>query len=168
MSKYLQVAGFLDNSGANGTGLRSVLFVSGCTFHCDDCQNKDFWSLSYGDRISTDEIFKRIKKNSAITDGVTFCGGEPFQSAEALSELATMIKTEGMNLWSYSGYTFEQLLNSNDPHKLNLLGKIDVLIDGLFVKELFDESLYYRGSSNQRIIDVQKSLSLGKVVELTF
>jgi anaerobic ribonucleoside-triphosphate reductase activating protein len=162
----LQVAGFLNNSLVNGTGLRSVVFVSGCRHRCNGCHNKDMQDYNYGDSIEVDEVFERIKRNIPLIKGVTFSGGEPFDSARGLTELAVKLKKEDLNIWSYSGYTYEELINSKDTYKLKLLECIDVLVDGKFDENLKEGAPKYAGSSNQRIIDVKKSREACKVVEL--
>ncbi|WP_053956798.1 anaerobic ribonucleoside-triphosphate reductase activating protein [Inediibacterium massiliense] len=162
----LQVAGFLDNSTVNGKGLRSVLFVSGCNHNCIGCHNKDMQDCNYGDKVSLDHIFHRIQHNIPLILGVTFSGGEPFDQAQPLATLAKKIKDEELNLWCYTGYTYEEILQSNDAHKLNLLKHIDVLIDGKFNENLKNDAFKYVGSTNQRIIDVKESLKSKKIIIL--
>ncbi|WP_129596277.1 anaerobic ribonucleoside-triphosphate reductase activating protein [Anaerophilus nitritogenes] len=162
----LQVAGFLDNSTVNGKGLRSVLFVSGCNHNCIGCHNKDMQDFNYGDRVSLDHILNRIQHNIPLISGVTFSGGEPFEQAQPLTTLAKKIKDKGLNLWCYTGYTYEEILQSNNRDKLNLLKQIDVLIDGKFNDKLKDDACKYVGSTNQRIIDVKESLKLEKIITL--
>lgn len=145
----LQVAGFLNHSAVNGEGFRSVLFVSGCHHNCSDCHNEAMQDFHYGDQVAVYDIFTRILKNKPLIDGVTFSGGEPFEQAEALSALAQLIKGDQLNIWCYSGYTYEQLVK--DADKKRLLSHIDVLVDGPFIKSLSNGNLKYRGSSNQHI-----------------
>ncbi|WP_438335151.1 anaerobic ribonucleoside-triphosphate reductase activating protein [Clostridium cochlearium] len=163
---YLQVAGFLDNSLANGEGLRSVLFLSGCKHECKGCHNLAMQDFEYGDRISIDDIIKRIRKNIPIIRGVTFSGGEPLEQAENLAELALMIKKDDLNIWCYTGYEFEYILSNMD--KINgwkiLIENIDILVDGTFQQDKIEPNLKYKGSYNQRIIDVKKSLLAKKVI----
>ncbi len=163
----LQVAGFLDNSMVNGKGLRSVLFVSGCNHNCEGCHNKVMQAFDYGDKVNIDDLLNRIKHNVPLINGVTFSGGEPFEQAKGLSVLAEKVKKQGLNLWCYTGYTYEKILQSNDEHKIKLLKYIDVLVDGKFEKNLTEGSSKYAGSSNQRIINVQESLKLGKIILVT-
>lgn len=167
-NKYLQVAGFLDNSLANGAGLRSVLFVSGCKHNCEGCQNIEMQSFCYGDKVSLKDISKRIESNMPLIRGVTFSGGEPLEHTKELSILAKEIKELGLNIWCYTGYTFEYIkeeVNKNVQLK-ELMSLIDVLVDGKYDELKKDGSLKYRGSSNQRIIDVKKSLNKDKIVTL--
>lgn len=159
----IQLAGFLDNSLVNGEGIRSVVFVSGCRHNCEGCHNKAMQDFNYGDTIEIDHVFRRIKNNIPIINGVTFSGGEPFEQPKALFELAKKVKKQGLDIWCYSGYTFEEILNSGDFDKIKLLTEIDVLIDGKFKKELTDGAPKYAGSRNQRIIDVKASLRCKKI-----
>lgn len=161
----IQIAGFLDNSLVNGQGLRSVVFVSGCNHACPGCHNKPMQDFNYGDRVDISEVFSRIKQNIPIIRGVTFSGGEPFEQPKALTVLADQIKAEGLDIWCYTGYTFEEILESSDPNKIKLLYKVDVLIDGKFRKDLMEGASKYTGSKNQRIIDVKESLKNKKVVK---
>ena len=154
----LQIGGFLHNSLVNGDGIRAVIFVSGCEHNCVGCQNEFMQDYNYGDSVSLDDIMKKIKKNIPIIKGVTFSGGEPFESTELLSKLAEEIRVLGLNIWCYSGYTYEEIINSGDNYKLRLLSFIDVLIDGKFDKALMEGASKYTGSTNQRIIDVGKSI----------
>ncbi|RXM77857.1 anaerobic ribonucleoside-triphosphate reductase activating protein [Clostridium tetani] len=163
---YLQVAGFLDNSLANGKGLRSVLFLSGCNHKCKGCHNLIMQDFKYGDRVKIDEIIDRVRKNIPIIRGVTFSGGEPLEQAEDLARLASMIKKENLNIWCYTGYEFEYILDNMDKINgwKNLIQNIDILVDGTFQKDKNKPKLKYKGSSNQRIIDVQKSLIAKKII----
>lgn len=160
----LQIGGFLDNSLVNGEGLRSVIFVSGCKHNCGNCHNKAMQGFDYGDAASIEDVLQKIVKNMPIIKGVTFSGGEPFESAEALSKLSEKIRTLGLSIWCYSGYTYEEIIQSEDSYKLGLLSLIDVLIDGEFHEELKEDASKYTGSSNQRVIDVQKSILGNKII----
>lgn len=148
--KYLQVAGFLDNSAVNGEGLRSVLFLSGCTHQCPGCHNIDMQDPLYGESISIEEIVTRIKDNMPIINGVTISGGEPFLQGSALVPLLKQIKALALNCWVYTGYTHEQILDNEKFSQL--LPWIDVLIDGRFEKDLLTHDIPYIGSTNQRIL----------------
>lgn len=160
----LQIGGFLDNSLVNGDGMRSVIFVSGCMHNCESCQNEFMQDFNYGDSASIQDILEKIKKNIPIIKGVTFSGGEPFESAAALSKLSEKIRDLGLSIWCYSGYTYEELINSGDNDKLRLLRLIDVLIDGKFNEALMGGASKYTGSSNQRIIDIGKSILENQIV----
>lgn len=160
----LQIGGFLDNSLVNGEGIRSVIFVSGCMHNCESCQNEFMQDFNYGDSVSVHNIVKKIKRNMPIIKGITFSGGEPFESAVALSKLAEEAKDLGLNIWCYSGYTFEEIMHSGDSDKLRLIKSIDVLIDGKFDETLKLGANKYTGSSNQRIIDTRKSILENKII----
>lgn len=164
----LRLAGFLDNSLVNGKGLRSVVFVSGCKHNCDGCQNCEMQDFNYGETVSINDIYDRIKDNIPIIKGVTFSGGEPMEHAKELWTLGCMLKELNLNIWCYTGYTFEDIqnqANSNDkPYFRKLLEVVDVLVDGRFEKDKASSDLKFRGSSNQRIIDVPKSLHTNSIV----
>lgn len=163
---------------ANGEGIRVSLFTSGCTHACPGCFNQAYQSFSYGQEMTMD-IVDRIKEelNKDYVAGLTLLGGEPFQ-AQGLEAYLRPIREEidrlnemgakkahrqayaKKDIWIYSGYTFEELME--DESKVRLLALCDVLVDGLFKEELKDLRLRFRGSSNQRILDVQASLKEGK------
>lgn len=161
----LQVAGFLDNSLVNGQGLRSVLFLSGCHHNCKGCHNKVIQDFCYGEKVDIEDVFFRIKRNIPIIRGVTFSGGEPFEQANILWKLARSVKGEGLNIWCYTGYTFEYILNNLDNEGWKeLINIVDVLVDGRFEEDKVAKDLKYIGSSNQRIINVRESLKNNKVI----
>ena len=149
----------------NGEGLRVVLWVSGCSHHCKGCHNPETHSFDGGYISHPENIIKAIEQNPLL-QGVTFSGGEPFVQAEAFAELGEEIKKRGLHLMTYSGYTFEQLLNGSEAQK-TLLKHIDVLIDGPFLQAEKTLTAVFRGSKNQRIINVPASLKEGKVIEIT-
>ena len=147
----------------NGEGLRSVLWVAGCTHCCDGCQNPQTWDISGGiefDENAKLELFNSLKPD--YISGVTFSGGDPLHpfNKECVLDLAKKIKEQFKNktVWLYTGFLWEEIKDNID------LSNIDVLVDGEFQKELNDNNLKWVGSSNQRIIDVQKSLKEGIVV----
>ena len=155
----VRVFGTANDSIVDGPGLRYALFVQGCKHNCKGCHNPKSHSLDGGTLKDTDEIFEEIKKNPLL-DGVTFSGGEPFLQAKALSELAKKIKTLGLNLYVYSGFTFEELVcgaNENNSWR-ELLEQTDFLVDGKFEEDKKHYTLLFKGSENQRIIDVRESL----------
>lgn len=159
-----KIGGFLDNSLVNGDGIRAVIFVSGCIHNCEGCQNEFMQDFNYGEDASIDDIMQRIKRNMPIIKGVTFSGGEPFESAVALSMLSEEVRSKGLDIWCYSGYTFEEIISSGDSDKLRLLSSIDVIVDGKFNETLMEGASKYTGSSNQRIIDVEKSILKNEIV----
>lgn len=144
---------------ANGPGIRTSIFVTGCTHNCKGCFNKEYQSFSYGDAWTNKETEKVISylKLPEIT-GLTLLGGEPMQNEKDLLKIIREIKKEVKKpIWIYSGYTFEDILKDED--KLNLLRECDILVDGLFEENLLDLRLRFRGSKNQRVIDIKKSLA---------
>ena len=149
MSK-LQVAGFLDNSNVNGQGLRSVVFLSGCYHKCPGCHNDDMQNPDYGEGLDHTEVLGRIQANIPIIKGVTISGGEPFLQSHKLVPLLEGAKKLGLDIWVYTGYTYEELLE-NENLKI-LLPWIDVLVEGPFKEDLLTTDLPYIGSINQRIL----------------
>lgn len=149
---------------ANGPGIRTTIFVTGCTHKCHNCFNEEYQDFDFGDpwtQKETDEVIKDLKLDEV--KGLTILGGEPFQNEVDLLQVLRYIKKEVQkDIWIFSGYTYEEILKDEDKKKL--LEECDVLVDGRFVEALKDLSLRFRGSSNQRIIDVQKSLESNEVV----
>ncbi len=148
---------------ANGTGIRVSIFVTGCTHHCPDCFNEEYQDFKAGDlwtQEQTDLVIKYLKDPKV--DGLTLLGGEPMQNLELVSIIREIKEQVDKPVWIYSGYTFEQIIA--DSKKLELLKEGQVLVDGLFQKDLKDLKLKFRGSSNQRIIDIQKSIEENRVV----
>lgn len=160
----LQIGGFLNNSLVNGEGIRAVVFVAGCIHNCIGCQNESMQDFHYGDCVLIEDIMQKIKNNMPIIKGVTLSGGEPFESAMALSKLSEGVRELGLDIWCYSGYTYDEIINSGDKDKLRLLKLIDVLIDGKFDESLKAGSAKYIGSSNQRIINAKKSILRNQIV----
>lgn len=142
---------------ANGPGIRSSFFVTGCTHHCPECFNEEYQDFNFGE-IWTDKETKTIIEYllDEQINGLTILGGEPFQNVEDLIEILTEIKKHtNKNIWIYSGYTYDELIL--DERKKILLNLCNVLVDGLFINELKDLKLRFKGSSNQRIIDLDKT-----------
>lgn len=154
--KDLQVAGFLDNSSVNGAGLRSVLFLSGCHHHCPGCHNQAMQDPSYGESVPIDKIVTRIKDNIPIIKGVTISGGEPFLQWQGLQSLLKEIRSLNLTSWVYTGYTYNELLAN--PHYQTLLPWIDVLVEGLFIKDNPVSDSLYIGSANQRILELHNGI----------
>ena len=148
---------------ANGVGVRVTLFVSGCTRRCPGCFNPETWDFGCGTQVPVEAIVDIVKSNP-LCRGVTFSGGEPFAQAEGFARLARLLKEKGYEVASYSGYTFEQLL-AGTPAQKELLRRIDVLIDGPFLLSEKSLELSFRGSRNQRILDVPRSLAANAPVE---
>lgn len=163
----IRIAGTVNDSIVDGDGIRFVVFVQGCIHNCDGCHNPQTHDFSGGFETDTDSLLEKILANPLL-DGVTFSGGEPFCQPVPLYELGKKVKENGLNLVCYTGFTFEELLeiSKRDENVKNLLGICDVLIDGPFLLSKKNLLLKFRGSENQRILDVQKSLSEGKAVAL--
>ena len=149
---------------ANGPGIRTTIFVTGCTHKCHNCFNEDYQDFNFGNpwtHKETDEVIEDLKLDEV--KGLTVLGGEPFQNEVDLLQVLRDIKKEVQkDIWIFSGYTYEEILKDQDKKKL--LEECDVLVDGRFVEALKDLSLRFRGSSNQRIIDIKKSLEANEVV----
>ncbi len=163
--KQLRISGIEPESIVDGPGIRYTVFVQGCPHHCEGCHNPQTHDFDGGKLIEMEKIIEEIKKNPLLS-GVTFSGGEPFCQPEELTELGKEIKNLGLNLVCYSGFTFEELLvmSQKKPSILGLLNIIDILIDGKFVLAEKSLMLKFRGSKNQRMIDVPTSLSKGTAV----
>lgn len=159
----LQVIDISEGTSVDGPGLRTSIYFAGCTHHCNGCHNPQSWDAAAGKPMTIDEIINVIDYNDF---NVTFSGGDPFYQADAVAELAKAIKERlGKNIWCYTGFTWEQLMHT--PSYLPLLEQIDVLVDSPFVLEKRNIELLFRGSDNQRIIDVKKSIAKHEIVELT-
>ena len=161
----LNLSGIVGDSIVDGPGIRTTFFCQGCPHHCEGCHNPETWPFGCGTDMETEDMVAIVKSNP-LCRGVTFSGGEPFAQAEGYLELAKALKAEGYEVASYSGYTFEQLLHGTSAQR-ELLENIDVLIDGPFIQAEKSLELVFRGSRNQRILDVPKSLAAGKAIETT-
>jgi anaerobic ribonucleoside-triphosphate reductase activating protein len=160
----IRLSGIISESIVDGPGIRMVLFAQGCKHNCDGCHNPETHSFTGGKLYNIDYIIDRVKKNPLL-DGLTFSGGEPFEQAEAFSELAVKAKNIGLNVMSYTGYTFEHLLENNNIAGCSvLLNNTDILVDGRFDKTQRNILLKFRGSENQRVIDVKNSMSSKEIV----
>lgn len=166
MSK-IQLAGVVRESIVDGPGIRLTVFTQGCPHHCKGCHNPQTHDFNGGYTSDTNNILKAIKENPML-QGVTFSGGEPFMQCPPLTELAKECHKLGLNVMVYTGYTFEQLINGfeKNPQWRELLENTDILVDGPFIMEQRSLTLHFRGSKNQRILDVPKSLQASKAVSL--
>ena len=161
----LRIAGVIDESIVDGPGIRFVIFTQGCPHHCPGCHNPQTHDFAAGELVPISRILSDIQADPLIS-GVTLSGGEPFCQPDPLAELVRILKQGGKHIMAYSGYTWEQLLAMEDPAVFSLLRQCDILVDGPFVEAQRDLSLRFRGSRNQRLIDVQKSLREGKVITI--
>lgn len=159
----LNIAGVVGDSIVDGPGIRVAIFCQGCPHHCPGCHNPETWPFEGGMPMEEEDLAEIVRSNP-LAKGVTFSGGEPFAQAEGFARLAKMLKAEGYEVASYSGYTFEQLL-AGTPAQRELLQSLDVLIDGPFVQARRSLQLVFRGSDNQRVLDVPASLAAGQAVE---
>ena len=162
----ISIAGFYGETISDGIGVRASVYGAGCSHACKGCHNPQTWDVNNGTWVSVQEVFEalNLSKNSLLR-GVTFSGGDPMYQAKAFSELARLVKTVPQkSIWCYTGYLFEEIACNQDD-KYELLTHVDVLVDGRFMYDIRDISLPFRGSPNQRIIDVQQSLKQGAVIE---
>lgn len=155
------------DSIVDGLGIRTVIWTQGCKHKCPGCHNQQTWSMTGGALVDIDYIKKEMDALEGQT-GITFSGGDPFYQPAQCAILAKHAHKLNLNVWCYTGFTFEQLLSlgKKNPDIMDFLNEIDVLIDGPFMLSLKSFDIKFRGSSNQRIIDVKKSLLENKVVEL--
>jgi len=184
----IRIFGFTKESFVDGPGIRIVVFVQGCNNVCPYCHNPNSWDINGGDEYTVSEIIKKIKtayatksytgglngalpsaqkkkaKASRKIQGVTFSGGEPFMQAAALAMVAKVIKPLGLDITTYTGYLYEDLVKSNDTDTHALLNLTDYLIDGPYIHSQRDIGLKFRGSANQRIIDMNKTRESEKLV----
>ena len=159
-----QILDIVEGTSADGPGLRTAIYFAGCTHHCSGCHNPQSWDPAAGKPVTEEELLKVIEYNDF---NVTFSGGDPFMQADKVAHLAHRIRTElGKDIWCYTGYTWEQILQH--PEFRPLLDNIDVLVDSPFILAQRDISLLFRGSPNQRIIDVKASLNKGELITLTY
>jgi len=160
----LRLFGEVKESITDGPGLRYAVFTQGCPHYCPGCHNPESHSFTDGYLISEKTLIDRIL-SSPLLDGVTFSGGEPFMQAQELATVASAVKEKGLSVIVYSGYTFEELLELSAVREgyMDLLKNTDILIDGRFEIKKKSLDLRFRGSSNQRAIDIPKSLEKGEI-----
>ena len=154
----VRIAGLVPESFVDGEGIRFAIFFQGCLRNCFNCHNPATHALDGGEIFDTEEIIAQIKKNPLLS-GITLTGGEPLLQITSALELATAAKKIGLNVWCYTGFNFEDIPDAAQE----LLQNIDVLVDGEYIDDLRDLELQFRGSRNQRIIDVKKTLSAGEI-----
>ncbi len=160
----MRVLDIVEGTTVDGPGLRTSIYVAGCRHQCEGCHNPQSWDFNAGREISIDELLGIVEKNNF---NVTLSGGDPLYVADEAAELCRRIKDElHKNIWCYTGFVWENIVHK--PEYRPLLETIDVLVDGPFVLARRDISLCFRGSGNQRIIDVRKSLAQDEVVVLKY
>lgn len=165
MGVQLRIAGIINESIADGPGIRMVIFTQGCSHNCSGCHNPQTHSFDVGELIDIDKIIYDISKNPLL-DGITLSGGDPFEQAEACALLAGEVKRLGLNVITYTGYTYEQLIGLSEQRAGfdELLNNTDMLIDGPFIDKEKNLLLKFRGSANQRIIDMNRTRAEGQIV----
>ena len=161
----LDLSGIISDSIVDGPGIRTTIFSQGCPHHCPGCHNPETWEFNCGTPMEEERLVEIVKSNP-LCRGVTFSGGEPFAQAEGFAKLARLLKAQGYEVASYTGYTFEALLHGT-PAQRDMLTAIDILIDGPFLLAEKSLEVPFRGSKNQRILDVPASLAAGRAVETT-
>ena len=159
----MKIFGLVQDSIVDGPGIRFVCFVQGCPHHCPGCHNPGSHDPDAGIDMTIEEISKQFIENPLI-DGITLSGGEPFMQPEDCLRLAKTAHKHNLNVWGYSGWTFEYLRDQGTKSQKELLNELDILVDGSFLIDQRTLELPWRGSSNQRVIDVNASLKSGMVV----
>lgn len=160
----VRIAGINHESVTDGPGLRTVIFFQGCHHACPGCHNPQTWDAAGGEEVALNDLI-RCFRITPLLSGFTFSGGEPFLQAETAAYIAEYVKSKGLNLWVYTGYTWEQLMTRLiEPGFQDLIHLADVIVEGPYQQELRDLSLPYRGSSNQRILLAKASLRQKRVV----
>jgi len=159
----IRIAGTVNDSIVDGPGLRFSLFTQGCPHHCPGCHNPETHDPMGGHEADTEEIIAKMKKNPLLS-GLTLSGGDPMMQPAACAEIAKAAHESGLNVWTYTGYTWEKLMEENDPERMELLRQTDVLVDGPFILAQRSLELDFCGSKNQRLIDVGASLKSGNIM----
>jgi len=166
----MRIAGITYESFVDGPGLRVVLFAQGCNLYCPGCHNPESWDINSGEEYTVRELIRMIKKprpGRGKVKGVTFSGGDPFMQAAGFAEIAAEVKSLGMDITTYTGNTYEELIKRTDDEGIMaLLNQTDYLIDGPYVRDRRSLDLKFRGSDNQRIIDMNATRAQGEIVLL--
>ena len=158
-------SGLEKESIVDGNGIRYVVFVQGCPHNCVGCHNQSALPFEGGEKINVEKIFEDFMRNPLLK-GITFSGGEPFTQPKPLLELARLVQGAGKDVTCFTGWTYEQLLDKNDEAINALLNEIDMLIDGPFIEAQKNLELRFRGSENQRLIDMKKTRACENLVLL--
>lgn len=161
----IRLFGVATDSIVDGPGLRYSVYVQGCSHHCPECHNPESWAFDGGTVTTIDALIEDIQANKLIHD-VTLSGGDPFDQPGPVAKLASRLKDLGYGLWSYSGYTYEQLQAKAAENEdiARILSLVDVLVDGPFKKDLKSLDLKWKGSANQRVIDMKKTREADQIV----
>ena len=167
----IRIADVVEESFVDGEGVRFAIFVQGCPHHCQGCHNPTTHDFNGGHIVETDKLIDEIK-NAALISGITLTGGEPLCQIKACTEIAAATKALNMNVWCYTGYVYENLIDDKTAHtdfftpdEVNdLLKYVDVLVDGPYIDSERDLTMTFCGSTNQRLIDIKKSLNMKKII----
>jgi len=160
----MRLSGITQESLVDGPGLRFVIFTQGCRFQCPHCHNPESWEINAGKEFSVKQVIRLIKQQKKTKRGVTFSGGEPFLQAAELAEVALAARQLGWDVVTYTGFTYEELIKDNNDGVRALLSASNILIDGKYIHKLRNTNLQFRGSSNQRLIDVAATQKIGQIV----
>ena len=160
----MRLSGITEESFVDGPGVRYVIFAQGCRHCCPHCQNPETWDTGAGKEFTVKQVIRLLKQQKKPKRGVTFSGGEPFLQAAELAQVAKAAHEKGWDVVTYTGFTYEELIADNDGGVKALLSASDILIDGKYIHELRSTRLKFRGSSNQRIIDVAATQKSGRIV----
>jgi len=165
MENNIRIAGIIKESIVDGSGIRMVVFAQGCKHKCPGCHNPETHSFDGGTLVTVDSVLEQAK-NNPLLDGITFSGGEPFEQAEAFAVLAREAKKMNLDIVTYTGYTYEYILENSSRHRGwdALLDETDILIDGRYESGKRNLLLKFRGSENQRIIDVKRTKAENRIV----
>lgn len=161
----VRIAALMNDSIVDGPGLRYAIYIQGCSHHCKGCHNPQTHPFDGGTEMDTEDIWNEIEENPLLS-GITLSGGDPLCQPKPMTEIAKKAKDFGLSVWCYTGYLFEDLIKEQNVDIMNLLNYIDVLVDGPFLLEERTLELPFRGSRNQRLVDVSRSLKDGKVKEI--
>lgn len=159
----IKISGIVNDSIVDGAGLRLTIFTQGCSHGCKGCHNPETHDFSGGYWVDTDDIMKVAAENPLL-DGITLSGGDPMEQAAPCATLAEQAHAIGLNVWTYTGYTWEQLLAEQNVDRMALLHHTDILVDGPFVEDQRSLELQFCGSKNQRLIDVKASLEQNTII----
>lgn len=165
LPETMRIYGVVTDSIVDGPGYRTSVFAQGCPHHCPGCHNPESHDPEGGTEWTLDAVEAKFTGNPLL-DGITLTGGEPFAQPAACAELARRAHEKGLNVWTYSGYTYEKLLDmaQQEPAVADLLARTDVLVEGPFLQEQRSLELLFRGSKNQRIIDMAATRGAGEIV----
>ena len=159
----MRLSGITPESIVDGPGLRIVIFTQGCPHQCQHCHNPESWDRDTGKEFSVRQIIRFLKQQKRKKRGITFSGGEPFLQAAELAQVALVAHQMNWDVVTYTGFTYEQLTEDNNEGIKALLCASDILIDGKYIHELRDIGLQFRGSSNQRVIDMAATQNNGRI-----